>query len=614
MIVLLHRGSLELLGGSGMGSGEPDRSSGDDGSATTRASSRQEALRLFKRLGDTTWTQRRVEEISVIGRRLVQRKVWVIVKPDPYGDEKLAFLPLSRFGKKAGALERVFQVRNGEDAIVPALVPVERDERVVKAILTVIQDLLPGQPRPWLELQQKLVAAVREPDRRKVGGHVEELRELLRDADDKGVVDDSLIVLRILAEQRVLLVPVNVEKDSQPRCFSFDYISSDTFQRSEDDRQFFARFAARMGWRPATFGFPVPGAGLTRLFQVVFRAPEGVAISESEIRSPAGRDRGAGDSTVHQVDHASTGTARLEEEAEAVFCLRPHRVGLLRNGLIASIIISIMLIAGAVLMEKVKNAAAQADAAVALLLAAPSFFLLQAVQSYEHRVVSSMLKGLRWMVVAVGLAAFFAAVLLVTYTAAPDGSSNGRPETSDTPLHLLWCLLAMIAGLSTVGLAIAYLFGGHQSPGPDEQPASEEAQDASKLRGRRTVLTVLSLAFAAVGGLAWTMSLLVVAAITLTVLDLVALREPLAMPFEVAGCFLIGLVGLGIASLAVVPILRAARPSASDTAGNDETSATTGDALDRSQIENDSKLFQDAFKRLIDRLEPAPPPQQTDGE
>jgi len=448
---------------------------------------------------------------------------------------------------------------------------------------------------------------VRQPDQEKVGGHVKRLEELLRDVDDKRMAADLLTVFRTLAEQRFLLVPVKLEENGQPRSFSFEYISSDTFQLSEDDR-LFARFAARMGWRPATFGFPVPGTGLTRLFQVVFRAPEGVAISESEIQSPARRDPGAGDSTVHQVDHVSAGTARLEKDAKAVFCLRPQRVGLLRNGLIASSIISIMLIAGALLMEKVRNAAAQADAAVALLLAAPSFFLLQAVQSYEHKVVSSMLKGLRWMVVSVGLAAFFAAVLLVTSITAPHQTSNARHQTTDAPLHLLWCLLATIAGLGTVGLAIAYLFGGQPSPGPDGRPASEKAQDASKLRRKRILFTVLWLAFSTVGGLAWTASLLIVAAIVLTALDGVALREPLTMPFEVAGCLLIGLVGLGIASLAVVPILRAARPSAAAAAGNDWTRRTTDAVSAGSKRKNDSEPFQDAFKRLIDRLEPAPQP------
>jgi hypothetical protein len=79
----------------------------------------------------------------------------------------------------------------------------------------------------------------------------------------------------------------------------------------------------------------------------------------------------------------------------------------------------------------------------------------------------------------------------------------------------------------------------------------------------------------------------------------VALREPLAMSAEVAGCLLIGLAGLGIASPAICAVLRAARPAAA-AAGNGGKSPTAGAVADG----GDSESFQTAFGRLIDQLGP----------
>jgi hypothetical protein len=84
---------------------------------------------LFERLHNTSWVQRRVEEISVTGRRLVHRQVWVVVRVDPddaderEGKKRTAIVPLNQFRKKPGVPERVFHVRDEGDTVVPALSP-----------------------------------------------------------------------------------------------------------------------------------------------------------------------------------------------------------------------------------------------------------------------------------------------------------------------------------------------------------------------------------------------------------------------------------------------------------------------------------------------------------
>jgi hypothetical protein len=65
-----------------------------------------EALELFMRLGETSWMDRRVEEIRFTGRRLVQRTVSVTVRVcsadgrTKNADSKIVFVPVNRFQKK----------------------------------------------------------------------------------------------------------------------------------------------------------------------------------------------------------------------------------------------------------------------------------------------------------------------------------------------------------------------------------------------------------------------------------------------------------------------------------------------------------------------------------
>jgi hypothetical protein len=502
----------------------------------TAGRSDRQALRLLERLDDPSWVLRRVEEVCVIGRRLVQRSVWVVVQVERCdadegdGDDATAFLPLNRFHKEPDAPERVFSVRDDQGAIVPVLVPAERDDRVVQALMAAVAEWVPKGDGVWRDqlasdLREAVAAA--EPD--DVRREVQKAQDRLRshwNAKNADVIEQLSTVFETVAGLRLLLVPVPA--DGKPHSFSFDYTVEGDLQLATEAGPG-GRFAARMGWRPESFTLAVPGAALSPLIQVVFRAPDGIAISKSKLTGhtegpdgsmPVPPVRGTGDSTVHQVDYAA-GHSALLVDAEATFHLRPQRVGLLRNGLIASAIISFMLVVGAVLMERVGLAARQADAAAALLLTAPSFFLLQAVQSYEHKVVSSILQGLRWTLLIVGLTAFFAALLLV----------------ATAPLsHVLWCLLATVAGLGTISLLIAYMFGsGEWSRSDVERPAM-----------RKAALTALIVVPGAAGVVCGLLAELILAVELVPGMTAVSPIPELSSGGQ--ACIGVGLIGLGTAS------------------------------------------------------------------
>jgi hypothetical protein len=462
---------------------------------------------LLKRLGDRSWTKRRVEELSVIGRHLVLRKVTVVVEVTKdhadtnVGGKEIAYLPLNWYEKRPESQERVFEVVDEQQQVVPALIPQDCQRRVVDELMAAARGLVPELTEPAARLEAHLTDAVRADQPAFVYAYFRQLQAELEKRLARARVSDEtrarllkhkkalLTVVGTVAGYRLLLVPVPA--DGRPHWYSFEYVSSQRIERLRSGSGF-ARLAARMGWQPMVWEFGVPGAALTPLLHVLFRAPEGVAIGGSELVAGACPDVGKGDATMHQIDH-TTQSCRRSTGAKATFWLEPHRTGLLSNGLVASAIISALLVAGAVRHDLLQSVADKADAAAALLLAVPSFFLLQAVQSFEHRVVSSMLKGLRWTLLAVGLTALVAALLLVA---------------TEAPRSDLWWLLVTTALLGTASLAVSFLFGSRASRASPQQPAPEppaRSDDAGADAGPR-----LGRAWSAAGWFLLVVGLLVV--------------------------------------------------------------------------------------------------------
>jgi hypothetical protein len=207
----------------------------DGGSRTTVPAAEQDyervAFKLLERLDNPSWVLRRVEEVCVIGRRLAQRTVWAVVQVKPpdadkgVGDDAIAFLPLNRFEKKPNAPERVFSVRDNQGAIVPALVPEDRDNRVVEALMAAVAKWLPDGDDDWRDSLtrglRKAVAAA-EPDavREKLQDAQNGLRSQRNDRNTD-VIERLSTVFETVAGLRLLLIPVRA--NGEPHCFSFDY-------------------------------------------------------------------------------------------------------------------------------------------------------------------------------------------------------------------------------------------------------------------------------------------------------------------------------------------------------------------------------------------------------
>jgi hypothetical protein len=378
------------------------------------------ARALLERLGTTEWMQRRVEETCLVGHSLLLRRVHVTVTIA--GTGKVALAPIGRFSKRSTRRERVFMVRDEEDRLVPALTSKERDHAVKDALAAATAGLVGPERRPFIE--SLIAAAVQAPNPQKAKEYVKELAEELKD-DVGDLTEVFLTVMRDVAQQWLLLIPVSA--DSKTHQFSYEFLQTSDLEPNPKEKRS-REIAARLGWLPTEITMRMSGMVLTPVFHGIFDAPEGLALVDSRVHGlphksaapstdgttgpEAGEEaEGWGDATRHQV--------YLESEAPTgrpgvVIRLRPRRDGLVRNGSIVGLVISALLLAGAFFHSQLTEATKQADAATALLLAVPSFFLLDAARSSEHRFIANTLWPIRFVLLMTGLAAFLAAIFMLS--------------------------------------------------------------------------------------------------------------------------------------------------------------------------------------------------------
>jgi hypothetical protein len=393
---------------------------------------------------------RRVEEVCFAGHSLLIHRVDVTVSIAGMGQE--AFVPIGRFLKGKTRRERVVRVQDEEGRLVPALIPRERDCAVAAALAAAAAGLVDPQSKSMID---SLIAdAVREPDDNRVSEVIRKLKAELdnhaREPADglptvtKDEIDMFLKLATTVAGQWLLLVPVCA--DGKSHQFTYEFLSPiDLGPDPEDEEERLLEVAARLGWWPTRIVMRMGGMVLSPVSHAIFEAPDGLSLVDAWVHRPTVEPtKGWGDATrqhVYVESEAPTGQPKV------FIRLRPRRDGLVRNGFIVGLLISGLLLAGAVFHEQLKHATAQADAATALLLAVPSFFLLDAARSVEHRFIARTLWPIQFLLLTTGLAAFLAAILML-----------GSDDKKGPPL-LPWQLLAGIACLGTLSLLIAYVGG-----------------------------------------------------------------------------------------------------------------------------------------------------------
>jgi hypothetical protein len=122
--------------------------------------------------------------------------------------------------------------------------------------------------------------------------------------------------------------------------------------------------------------------------------------------------------------------------------MRVPLVGYLRAVWLTSVALAAILLMGRWLIGRLEEAMAQrADAAVALLLVAPSLLAAYLIRPGEHAIASRLLRPIRYAIAVAGSLSYVGAASLVL-------GWRGTPE------RVVWTVIAAIAALIAIGITI----------------------------------------------------------------------------------------------------------------------------------------------------------------
>ena len=300
----------------------------------------------------------------------------------------------------------------------------------------------------------KIVAGGAPPDAmealRRLGGEEDRaLRAVLRDSQF------FMSLALSLAGGFLLLTRVS-ESPGTPRVVKFAYAQELEFPPETR----LERFAARMGFSAAEYGFWIPAVGESESYHFEFQAPPGLEVSAAELVVLPQRpetdtiaedvDDDAEDFTfeahpgrvVGPLAHVYVSEVAPEHVGIARVWVRPPLEGLLRAGL-ASTLLATVIFFFFLWDDRIK--AVEGSGPAGLLLAVPSLLAAVLVRPGEHRMATNLFSGIRGVTATSGLMAYVGAILIIG-------------KIKDPALVNSWRVLAIVSGicfLALVGAAVS---------------------------------------------------------------------------------------------------------------------------------------------------------------
>jgi hypothetical protein len=177
----------------------------------------------------------------------------------------------------------------------------------------------------------------------------------------------------------------------------------------------------RLGLLPFEIDIEAPAVGSVRSYHLRIKAPDGLALTDVLLLREVEMARTTPRPAESYEASINTGAAQIYTTSAidaarhvAVVSLRVPVVGYLRSLMLGSWATAVILVLARVFMDRVLTAvAARADAAVTLLLVAPSLLTAYLVRPDEHAIASRILRPVRYLTAVAGVASFVAAALLV---------------------------------------------------------------------------------------------------------------------------------------------------------------------------------------------------------
>lgn len=389
------------------------------------------------------WMHRRVETVSFIDERSLQRRVSVdLTLPDQEllgllgADE--ALIPLAFLNKElligfdardenGASLPTLTKEQNGFLAwsVLARLASYEMEvETLSAALLTTLRTISSGDTEEALAALGSITERAeegREPESRLVNGLL--FMPLATD----------------FASRFVLLCPVAGVSGSR-RVIKFSYVTG--FDEPSDAMSKLQRAGSRMGWIPAEFLFDAPAVGEAASYHFEFVSPAELLISEAEA---VVMDGNVGDVVegvrAGQRAHLYLGARQPSADCSVSVWLRPPRAGLVRASLVtttATFVLLLFFLLGDRLMTL------KVPEPVAILLSVPALVSTLVVRPGEHRLATDLLTGIRATVSLAGITAFVGAVLLV----------GGVAEST---LQFSWKILVIVSGVCWCSCVVSYI-------------------------------------------------------------------------------------------------------------------------------------------------------------
>lgn len=272
-----------------------------------------------------------------------------------------------------------------------------------------------------------------------------------------------------LAENYILFA-VGPPEPSKRRLMKFGYeepfrLGEDPDAREDEELPAWDRWRERFGWRVKTVNLDMPAVNLAASFHVEVPAPRDMEVQLATLvfkrhESPVNRMRGPDDASQSPTDSVEELPATEKDgplvqrahlykvgvgqsaTAEARIFLRARRPGFLRAASLTGALTFVLLLGGYAYLDDIA-ASDNSQTAAALLLLGPTLLAGSLIRPGEHRMVASVLLGVRAL-----LAADVAATVLAVGVLA-GAAACARSE--------LWLAATVISGVAAAGLAVSYL-------------------------------------------------------------------------------------------------------------------------------------------------------------
>lgn len=415
-----------------------------------------------------------------------------------------------------GDVLRNFDLRDGQSNPVPMLTKKQNGSRSGDALIyqaeTALEEPLTGDLAPLALRLRRVAEDPREDAQAELASWYEEATHKTGDhwASLERLIDRPAFMdlAQTLAENYILFAVVPPEANTR-RLMKFGYeepfkLGDDPDADPDERPPTWERLRVRFGWRVKTVNLAMPAVGSAASFHVEAPAPremevefaslsfklspgavwdlpeleEGPEEVLAEVADGAASAPELGDAEDYDADDYAkedhedvddgfpadvldgprvqrvhlyrAGVAGLFV-ADALIHLRARRAGFLRAAFFTGWLTFLLLLGGFAYLDEISSSQ-NSQTAAALLLLGPTFLASSLIRPGEHRLVASVLAGVRGLLAA-GVASTVLAVGLLA-GAAP----CLRCE--------LWLLATVIAGLAAVGLTFSYVL---PRPTPVEQ-------------------------------------------------------------------------------------------------------------------------------------------------